>query len=172
MCILVFRLVYYNVYEWWGKNVILYVIFFFVVVVVFVYCSLFTLVRLQLVLCAILIKSHTQLVIRVSYLQTTLRMVGRRIIIFWFVLIHFVRFVETHRIQCEHGGVIRAASIYSTVCACICESSCWNEAVSYSLISFAQRIIPYAWEWLRTSHAAESTPKRSLLYAHIYRYVS
>lgn len=57
--------------------------------------SLYTvhrLVRLQLVLYAILIKSHTQLVIRVSYLQTTLRMVGRRIIIFWFVLIHFVRF--------------------------------------------------------------------------------
>lgn len=55
-----------------------------------VHCSM----RLQLVLCAILIKSHTQLVIRVSYLQTTLRMVGRRIIIFWFVLKYFVRLVE------------------------------------------------------------------------------
>lgn len=75
---------------------------------------------------------------------------------------------ETHRIRCELGGVIRAASIYSTPFACICASSCWNEAVSYRLISFAQWIIPYAWERLRTSCAVESTPKHVLLYAHTF----
>lgn len=77
-----------------------------------VHCSM----RLQLVLCAILIKSHTQLVIRVSYLQTTLRMVGRRIIIFLFTLIYFVRFSKPYATV---RMVVWSAPYPHSICVCV-----------------------------------------------------